>query len=145
MVNPNALFRSAASLGSGAMLGLGLLISGMADPSKVLAFLDLWGPWNPSLALVMAAAVAVGGVGLAMAARRDRSLLGLPMNLPQRRALDRRLLAGATMFGVGWGLAGFCPGPAIVAAASGVTKALLFSAALLVGMVLYELTQRAPR
>lgn len=145
MVNRNSLLRGAAALGSGALLGLGLLVSGLADPSKVLAFLDVWGPWDPSLALVMAAAVAMGGAGLAVAARRERSVLGLPMNLPKQRAVDRPLLAGAVMFGIGWGLAGLCPGPAIVAAATGAPKALLFSAALLGGMVLYELMGRRRR
>ena len=122
----------------GLLFGIGLVVSGMANPEKVLAFLDLAGPWDPSLALVMGGAIAVGLVGFAWAMRRERSLLGEPMRLPTTTRIDRRLLLGALAFGAGWGLAGFCPGPALVALAAGYWKAALFVAAMLAGMAIYE-------
>lgn len=136
---------SVAAFAAGLLFGIGLIVSGMANPAKVLGFLDLAGPWDPSLALVMAGAIAVGVGGFALAGRRERSLLGLPMQLPGRAAIDRRLAAGALLFGVGWGLAGFCPGPALVALGAGYGKAALFVAAMLAGMLLYELGGRSRR
>src|SRR3954452_8322950 len=106
----------------------------MANPAKVLGFLDVTGRWDPSLALVMAGAVAVGGVAFAVARRRTRTALGLAMQLPQPGRIDARLLAGSALFGVGWGLAGFCPGPAVVALGGGYAKAAVFVAAMLAGM-----------
>lgn len=126
----------------GLFFGLGLIVSGMANPAKVLGFLDLAGAWDPSLALVMAGAIAVGVVGFAVAGRRTRSWLGLPMQLPSNRAVDRRLIAGGLLFGTGWGLAGFCPGPAVVALGAGSWKAGVFVAAMLAGMAAYELAER---
>lgn len=134
-----------AAFAVGLLFGLGLIVSGMADPAKVLGFLDLAGPWDPSLALVMAGAIAVGVGGFAVAHRRARSLLGLPMQLPGRAPLDRRLGAGALLFGVGWGLAGLCPGPALVALGAGYAKAALFVAAMLGGMLAYEIAERRRR
>lgn len=131
-----------ASFAVGLLFGLGLIISGMANPAKVLGFLDLAGPWDPSLALVMAGAIAVGVVGFAFAGRRARSWLGLPMRLPSNRAIDGRLVAGALLFGAGWGLAGFCPGPAVVALGAGYWQAGVFVAAMLVGMAVYEVAGR---
>ena len=126
----------------GLVFGLGLIVSGMADPAKVLGFLDLAGRWDPSLALVMGGAIAVGLVGVAVAGRRTRSLLGLPMKLPDNRRIDRRLIVGSVAFGVGWGLAGFCPGPALVALGMGEWKAVGFVAAMLAGMALFDLLER---
>jgi uncharacterized protein len=131
-----------SSLVAGLLFGLGLIVSGMVDPAKVLGFLDLAGAWDPTLALVMAGAIAVGSIGFALARRRRRSLLGLPMRLPAARRLDQRLIVGSTLFGAGWGLAGFCPGPAITALAMGEPQALLFVGAMLVGMGLYEELER---
>jgi len=123
------------ALVSGLIFGLGLLISGLANPSKVLAFLDLAGAWDPSLALVMVAAIAVAIVPFSLARRRPCALVtGQPMNLPKQRQIDRPLIVGALIFGAGWGVAGFCPGPAIVLAASGAPLAVLFLVAMLVGM-----------
>ena len=122
----------------GLIFGIGLIVSGMADPSKVLGFLDLAGPWDPSLALVMAGAIAVGVAGFRLAGRRSRSLLGLDMKLPASRQIDRRLIGGSIAFGVGWGVAGFCPGPALVALGMGEWKAVVFVAAMLAGMALFE-------
>lgn len=130
------------SLLAGLVFGLGLIVSGMSDPAKVLGFLDLAGAWDPSLALVMGGAIAVGLPGFAWAKRRDRSLLGLPMRLPTASQIDRRLVLGSLAFGAGWGLAGFCPGPALVALGMGEWKAWLFSAAMLVGFALFERLQR---
>jgi uncharacterized membrane protein YedE/YeeE len=103
-----------SALLSGIIFGLGLILAGMANPAKVLGFLDLAGLWDPSLALVMGGAIAVGSLGFALARQRTQSLLGLPMQLPTSRQLDRRLLGGSLLFGVGWGLAGICPGPALI-------------------------------
>lgn len=123
------------ALVSGLIFGLGLLISGLANPSKVLAFLDLAGAWDPSLALVMVAAIAVAIVPFSLARRRPCTFVtGQPMNLPKQRQIDRPLIVGALIFGAGWGVAGFCPGPAIVLAASGAPLAVLFLVAMLVGM-----------
>ena len=131
-----------ASLLSGLVFGLGLILSGMANPAKVLGFLDLAGRWDPSLALVMAGAVAVAGAAFFVARRRTVSYLGARMNLPSARHIDRRLVLGSTLFGVGWGVAGFCPGPALVAVGMGQPKALLFVAAMLVGMAAFEGLER---
>lgn len=131
---------AAAALGM--LFGLGLLVSGMSNPAKVLGFLDPVGRWDPSLALVMAGAIAVGGVGFRVAGRRASSLLGLPMRLASTGAIDRRLVAGSFAFGVGWGLAGFCPGPALVALGAGSTQALVFVAAMLAGMLGFDWIER---
>jgi uncharacterized membrane protein YedE/YeeE len=125
---------------AGLVFGLGLVVSGMSNPAKVLAFLDLAGPWDPSLALVMAGAIAVGAVGFALARRRATSVLGQPMDLPSSRAIDARLAIGATAFGVGWGLVGLCPGPALTALSTGSIEAIVFVAAMLAGMALFEIT-----
>jgi uncharacterized membrane protein YedE/YeeE len=124
---------------AGLVFGIGLLLSGMADPAKVLGFLDLAGDWDPSLALVMAGAIAVAAAGFAVARRRAKSLLGAPIQLPAKRTVDRRLIVGSTMFGAGWGLAGFCPGPAFVALGMGEAKAIVFVLSMLTGMGLFVL------
>jgi len=125
----------------GLLFGIGLIVSGMADPANVIAFLDLAGAWNPQLALVMAGAIAVATAGFALVRRRARPLLGGgdasgAMQWPTATAIDRRLLVGSALFGVGWGLAGFCPGPALVAIGLGSGEAVLFTVAMLVGMYL---------
>jgi uncharacterized membrane protein YedE/YeeE len=130
------------SLAAGLVFGIGLIVSGMANPAKVLGFLDLAGPWDPSLAFVMAGAIAVGAVAFAAARNRTVSLLGLQMRLPSATRIDRRLVLGGLLFGIGWGIAGFCPGPALVALGMGQGKAVVFVAAMLGGMVLYELLER---
>ena len=130
---------------AGLVFGLGLLMSGMADPAKVLGFLDLAGAWDPSLAFVMAGAIAVGLVAFTLARRRTRSLLGLPMQLPQGHGIDRRLVLGGLVFGIGWGLAGFCPGPALVALGMGEAKAAVFVLAMLAGMGIFEYGERRTR
>ncbi|MDR6427422.1 hypothetical protein FB547_105175 [Variovorax beijingensis] len=127
---------------AGLVFGLGLIVSGMANPAKVLGFLDVGGRWDPSLAFVMGGAIAVGAIAFAVARRRTRSFLGAAMRLPASRAIDRRLVLGSVLFGIGWGVAGFCPGPGLVAAGMGEVKALVFVAAMLAGMAGYELIER---
>ena len=133
---------SAFALAAGLVFGLGLIIAGMSNPAKVLGFLDITGKWDPSLALVMAGAVAVGVVAFALARRRTMTALGLPLQLPAARAPDFRLVVGSLLFGIGWGLAGICPGPAIVLLGSGSAKAVAFFVAMLCGMGVYELIDR---
>jgi uncharacterized membrane protein YedE/YeeE len=128
---------------AGLVFGIGLMVSGMANPAKVQGFLDLAGQWDPSLAFVMAGAIAIGTIAFWMAKRRQRSLLGLPMQLPSNTAITLRLVLGSAAFGIGWGLAGFCPGPAIVALGAGYPKAIGFVAAMAAGMFVFELIERA--
>lgn len=126
----------------GLLFGLGLLLSGMTDPAKVLGFLDLFGMWDPSLALVMGGAIAVGFFAFALAKKRTMNFLGSVLHLPKSTQIDKRLVLGGLTFGAGWGLAGFCPGPGIVSMASGEVKAALFVAAMVAGMVLFEIAER---
>lgn len=128
---------------AGLLFGVGLVLSGMGDPAKVLGFLDLAGNWDPSLALVMGGAVVVGSLVFPFAAKRPRSILGEPMQLPTATKIDRRLVLGGLTFGVGWGLAGYCPGPALASLAQGGMKPLLFFIAMLAGMAVFELLERA--
>ena len=127
----------------GLLFGLGLIVSGMSDPSKVLGFLDLAGSWDPSLAFVMGGAVVVGLMVFPFATRRQQSMLGDAMRLPTATQIDRRLVLGALTFGVGWGLAGYCPGPALASLALGGIEPVLFVTAMLAGMGLFELLERA--
>lgn len=130
------------SLLAGLVFGLGLIVSGMANPAKVLGFLDLSGRWDPSLAFVMAGAIAVGVVAFFAARKRTVSWMGAEMKLPTARRIDRRLVMGSMLFGIGWGIAGFCPGPGLVALGMGETKAMVFVAAMLAGMGVFELLER---
>lgn len=130
-----------AAFATGLVFGLGLILSGMANPAKVLGFLDLAGHWDPSLAFVMGGAIAVGAVAFFFAGKRVRSLLGLSMQLPDNRQIDLRLVGGSLAFGIGWGLSGICPGPGLVLVGAGVGKGMVFVGAMLAGMVLFELLQ----
>ena len=134
----NALLSFAAGL----VFGIGLILSGMTDPGKVIGFLDVAGLWDPSLAFVMAGAIVVGFFAFMMASRRTQTFAGGAMQLPQRRDIDARLIGGSVVFGIGWGLAGFCPGPALVSFGSGQDKAAVFVAAMLVGMLAYTFAER---
>ena len=127
------------ALAAGLLFGIGLIVSGMSNPAKVLGFLDLAGKWDPSLALVMAGAVAVSFIPFQLAARRSTTLSGEPMRLPTTTDIDRRLVLGALTFGAGWGLAGYCPGPALASLLTGSAKPVVFVAAMLVGMLLFRL------
>lgn len=126
----------------GLLFGIGLLISGMTDPGKVLGFLDLAGAWDPSLAFVMGGAILVGVIAFTVAKQRTRTFLGTALHLPTSRHIDRRLVLGSLTFGVGWGLAGFCPGPGLVALGAGEPKAALFVAAMVGGMLLFGIFER---
>ncbi|QEK95508.1 YeeE/YedE family protein [Achromobacter insolitus] len=127
---------------SGLVFGLGLIISGMANPAKVLGFLDVAGAWDPSLAFVMGGAVLVTAVGFALLRRRRVSVSGEPLRWPTATRVDVRLAVGSLAFGVGWGLAGFCPGPALVAASAGVPEALIFVAAMVAGMAIFSMLEK---
>lgn len=130
------------SLFSGLVFGIGLLISGMSDPAKVLAFLDLAGSWDPSLALVMLGAILVAMPAFWLARRRRTALLGDAMQLPTAQGIDRRLLLGSLAFGAGWGIAGFCPGPALVSLLTLLPQAWIFACAMLAGMLIFEALER---
>lgn len=127
---------------AGLVFGIGLLLSGMANPAKVLAFLDLAGNWDPSLLFVMGGALLVAAPAFAYVARRGRTLDGGPLQLPAKGRLDRRLVLGSLVFGAGWGLAGYCPGPALVSLAWGGLEPLLFTGAMVAGMALFELIEK---
>ncbi|UAW96870.1 YeeE/YedE family protein [Halopseudomonas nanhaiensis] len=126
----------------GLIFGFGLILSGMTDPSKVLGFLDVTGVWDPSLGLVMGGAILVSSVAFFFASRRTRAVLGDEMRLPSATRIDRRLVLGGLAFGAGWGLAGYCPGPAVASLFTGMVEPVIFVAAMLVGMALYELQSR---
>lgn len=134
--------RKVTAFAAGLLFGMGLLLSGMADPAKVIGFLDLAGHWDPSLALVMGGAIAVAVLPFTWARRQSRSLLGTPMQLPQKRELDRRLIGGSLLFGIGWGIAGICPGPAVALLLTGYWQILLFVLAMLAGMWLFSALER---
>lgn len=122
----------------GLLFGLGLIASGMTDPGKIQGFLDIAGTWDPSLAFVMGGAIAVGVGAFALAKRRERSWSGTPMALPTTTRIDARLVGGGALFGIGWGLAGYCPGPALVALGGGAIPAFWFVGAMLAGMALHD-------
>ena len=125
----------------GMIFGIGLIVSGMTDPSKVLGFLDLAGAWDPSLAFVMAGAILVGAIAFRLAGKRERALLGGTMRLPAARRIDRRLVLGSLVFGAGWGLAGYCPGPALASLATGGAAPWMFTGAMLAGMAVFEILE----
>jgi len=127
---------------AGLLFGIGLMVSGMANPAKVLGFLDLAGRWDPSLAFVMVGAILIGSMAFLLARRRQRSLLGLPMQLPASTVITPRLVIGSALFGIGWGTAGFCPGPALVALGAGYPKAVGFVMAMVAGMLVFEVMER---
>lgn len=131
--------------GSGVLFGAGLAVSGLTRPAVVLGFLDVTGRWDPTLAVVMAVATAVNAALVAVAMRRRRPLCADALSLPAPAAIDRRLVAGAAIFGVGWGLVGICPGPALTSLASGEPSALTFVAAMTAGLVLTHLVSTRAR
>jgi uncharacterized membrane protein YedE/YeeE len=127
----------------GLVFGLGLIVAGMTNPAKVQSFLDLAGNWDPSLAFVMGGAILVGLIAFRFAGKRERSLLGEAMRLPTATHIDRRLVLGGLAFGAGWGLAGFCPGPALASLATGGNKAWIFTGAMLAGMIVFDVLERS--
>jgi uncharacterized protein len=138
----NIMMRIFSALLAGLVFGSGLILSGMTDPAKVLGFLDLAGAWDPSLALVMVGAIAVASLAFRIAGQRPRALLGDVMHLPAARQIDRPLVLGALAFGAGWGLAGFCPGPALASLLTGGAQVLVFVSAMAAGMAVFELQGR---
>jgi uncharacterized membrane protein YedE/YeeE len=141
-VSAHPLMHRASEFIVGLLFGLGLMLSGMTDPGKVLGFLDLLGSWDPSLAFVMGGAIMLGFVAFRLAKQRTVTFLGGLMRLPITTQLDIRLVVGSLLFGAGWWLAGFCPGPALVSMADGQPKALIFVLAMMAGMVIFELLER---
>lgn len=131
------------SLIAGVIFGVGLLVSGMANPVKVIGFLDITRAWDPSLAFVMGGAISVGFFAFRSVKRRTHSVCGGTINLPTGKGVDTRLIAGAILFGIGWGLAGICPGPGLVLLGAGVTKGVVFVGAMVVGMLIFEWLERA--
>lgn len=123
------------------LFGSGLALSGMLDPVRVLGFLDVAGVWDPSLAFVLGGAVTVSAIGTVFAGRMKRPALADSFDVPTGRRIDTRLVVGSALFGIGWGLAGFCPGPAIAALSLFMPKALMFVAAMLAGMWIYKITR----
>jgi uncharacterized protein len=128
-----------SAFASGLLFGLGLIVSQMVNPAKVLGFLDIFGNWDPSLALVMGGAVAVSALGTLIAKRRGVPVLAPRLEIPTRRDLDLRLIGGAALFGIGWGLVGLCPGPALVGLTFGPWQVFVFVAAMIAGMALFRI------
>lgn len=126
----------------GLLFGIGLVISGMSNPAKVLNFLDLFGTWDPSLAFVMGGAVLVTFIGYRLAFSRPAPLLGGTFDLPRSSVIDRQILVGPALFGIGWGLGGFCPGPAMTSIGLAATGTLAFVPAMLIGMGLARLVKK---
>ena len=132
------------ALVAGTLFGLGLALSGMMNPAKVIGFLDIFGVWDPTLAFVMGGGLMVSLPGFWLVRRRKAPLLDAGFQLPTKKDIDGRLIAGALLFGAGWGIAGFCPGPAVAALSSGLPQVFLFMAALLAGMFAYRLIMERP-
>jgi uncharacterized protein len=126
---------------AGLAFGIGLIVSGMTNPAKVQGFLDLAGQWDPSLGLVMTGAIAVGLFAFGAAKKRTTAIFGGAMHLPKRSDIDLRLVLGSVVFGIGWGLGGFCPGPALVSLGTGRFEALVFVLAMLAGMAIFEVVE----
>jgi len=127
---------------TGLVFGVGLIISGMTNPAKVIGFLDIAGKWDPSLAFVMGGAIAIGMVAFQRFGKRSKTLLGSEMHMPKASQVDRRLILGGLAFGIGWGLAGFCPGPAVASLGLGESKVFIFVIAMFVGMLIFEVCER---
>ena len=132
--------RILVALLAGLVFGIGLVVSQMVVPAKVLGFLDVFGDWDASLAFVMGGAILAAAPAFALARRMDAPALARSFEIPTRRDLDPRLLSGAAIFGIGWGLVGLCPGPALVALGFGLGPAFLFAASMVAGMVIFHLT-----
>lgn len=131
------------ALVAGVVFGVGLIVGEMVNPAKVIAFLDLAGAWNPSLALVMAGAIAVALPAFQLAKNKKNSACGMAIQLPSSKVIDTRLMVGSLAFGAGWGIAGFCPAPAIVSAAAGQWQAIVFTLAMIAGFYIFSLLEQS--
>ncbi|MCJ2059900.1 YeeE/YedE family protein [Methylobacterium sp. J-048] len=140
----SAALRILAALAAGLTFGLGLALSGMLDPARVRGFLDVAGAWDPSLVFVLGGAVTVSGLGYLLSRRLPAPVLDARFDLPTRHRIDAPLILGAALFGIGWGLSGFCPGPAVAALSTGAVPVLVFVVAMLIGMALHGLRPAAP-
>lgn len=127
---------------TGLIFGIGLIISGMTNPKKVMDFLDITGQWDPSLAFVMIGAIAVTSIAFVIAKQRSKPICSTEFQIPSNRTIDKRLVGGSLVFGIGWGIAGICPGPAFVLVGTGSTEGVLFLISLLIGMFIFELIER---
>ena len=127
---------------AGLIFGLGLIVSGMANPEKVIGFLNIFGRWDPSLAFVMGGAIFVGVFSFKYIVKREKTLLGGSLHLSNEKSINKRLIFGSLIFGLGWGVAGFCPGPALVSLGMGSLKGALFVIAMLAGMLVFKLVQK---
>ncbi len=134
--------KNVLALISGLVFGFGLILSGMANPAKVIGFLDIAGSWDPSLAFVMGGAIAIGFFAFRYAETRDTTFLGEELNLPRNNTIDKRLIGGSLVFGAGWGLGGFCPGPGLVSLGMGYSGGIIFALSMVVGMLAFELIQK---
>ena len=132
------MLKNIIGLLAGLLFGFGLLISGMTDPVKVQGFLDVFGAWDISLALVMGGGLAVAMVGVQLAKRQQTSWIGTLIEMPNKTVINKKLLIGAMLFGIGWGLVGICPGPGIVLLGTGQWQAYVFIPAMIVGMLVYQ-------
>jgi len=127
---------------AGLIFGLGLIVSGMANPEKVIGFLNIFGRWDPSLAFVMGGAIFIGVFSFKYIVKREKTLLGGSLHLSNEKSINKRLIFGSLIFGLGWGVAGFCPGPALVSLGMGSLKGALFVIAMLAGMLVFKLVQK---
>jgi len=137
------ILHSVFALLSGIVFGLGLILAGMSNPRKVLSFLDITGLCDPSLIFVMAGAIGVGIVAFTIAKKRTKALLGDVMHMPTKQDIDRKVIVGGLVFGIGWGIAGICPGPALVLLGAGSKQGVIFLIAMLIGIVLYSVISNA--
>ena len=127
---------------AGLIFGLGLIVSGMANPEKVIGFLNIFGRWDPSLAFVMGGAIFIGVFSFKYIVKREKTLLGGSLHLSNEKSINKRLIFGSLIFGLGWGVAGFCPGPALVSLGMGSLKGAMFVIAMLAGMLAFKLVQK---
>jgi uncharacterized membrane protein YedE/YeeE len=137
------ILHSVFALLSGIVFGLGLILAGMSNPRKVLSFLDITGLWDPSLIFVMAGAIGVGIIAFTIAKKRTKAFLGDVMHMPTKQDIDRKVIVGGLVFGIGWGIAGICPGPALVLLGAGSKQGVIFLIAMLIGIVLYSVISNA--
>ncbi|MEQ5127169.1 DUF6691 family protein [Providencia alcalifaciens] len=133
------------ALVSGILFGLGLLLAGMGNPAKILAFLDITGNWDPSLLVTMAVAMVISGIAFQLVKKRKTSILNCPLQIPNSKIIDKKLVIGSVLFGLGWGLGGICPGPAILLTGMGLTQGILFTLAMIAGMAIFQLFQRTEK